>query len=529
MALLRCVFVILAALGAQAAPAQSLRWASQGDMQTTDPHSQNEVMTNSLNNQVYEGLTRRMRDMSMGPALATEWSQVSPRVWRFKLRPGVKFHDGTPFTADDVVFSMQRLRDPNAPQRVYANAVGIPRAVDPLTVEFVLDKPNPIVPELMANLFIMSRRWCEEHRVTRPLDFKKQEESYASQHANGTGPFILVSRQPGGKTVFKRNPAWWNRFEGNLQEFTYLPISNDATRTAALISGEVDFVLDPPPRDVARLRTLPQLKVLDGEENRLIFIGMDQTRDRLLYGQAPGDRNPFKDLRVRKALYHAIDIEAIKAKLMSGYAVLTGGLTSSSRGAYGDPALEARLPYDPGLARRLLAEAGYPDGIEVTMDCPNNRYVNDERLCIALAGMWAQVKVKVKVNAMPRTLFFPKIEKFDTSLYLAGWGGGSTDAEVMLTPVLRNRGEQGVGVANYGGSVNAEGDALAAASTTETDPVKREALVKAALKSFREQVNIIPLHRQVIPWAMRREVSIPHSPNNWANMDWVTVGPSASR
>ncbi len=509
---------------ATAAPAQTLRWSSQGDMQTTDPHSQNEVMTNSLNNQVYESLTRRQKDMSVGPALATEWTQVTPLIWRFKLRPGVKFHDGTPFTADDVVFSMQRLRDTNAPQRVYANAVGIPKAVDPLTVVFALDKPNPIVPELMVNLYIMSRRWCEEHRVTRPLDFKKQEESYASQNANGTGPFILVSRQPGVKTVFKRNPAWWNKFEGNLQEFTYLPITNDATRTAALISGEVDFVIDPPPRDIARLRTLPQLKVLDGEENRLVFIGMDQARDKLLYGQAPGDRNPLKDLRVRKALYHAIDIEAIKTKLMSGYALPTGGLTSSPRGAYNDAKLETRLPYDPALARKLLAEAGYADGFDITIDCPNNRYINDERICIALASMWAQVKVRVKVNAMPRTQFFPKVEKFDTSLYLAGWGGGSTDAEIMLTPVLRNRGEQGVGVSNYGGSINNEGDALAAASTAETDPKKREALVKAALLAFRDQVNIIPLHRQVIPWAMKREISIPHSPNNWASMDWVTVG-----
>jgi peptide/nickel transport system substrate-binding protein len=519
----RLIALALLAAAPLLAPAQTLRWASQGDMQTTDPHSQNEVMTNSLNNQVYEGLTRRQKDLSMGPSLATEWTQVTPLIWRFKLRPNVKFHDGTPFTADDVVFSMQRLRDANSPHRVYANAVGIPKAVDALTVIFTLDKPNPIVPELMANLYIMSKRWCEQNRVTRPLDFKNREESYASQNANGTGPFMLVTRQPGVKTAFKRNPAWWGKFEGNLQEFVFMPISNDATRTAALISGEIDFVIDPPPRDVARLRSLPQLKVLDGEENRLVYIGMDQSRDKLLYANVPGDKNPFKDLRVRRALYHAIDIEAIKTKLMSGYSVPTGGLTPSPRGGYNDPKVETRLPFDPALSRKLLADAGYPDGFEVTMDCPNNRYINDERICIALASMWAQVKVKVKVNAMPRTLFFPKAEKFDTSLYLAGWGGGSTDAEVMLTPVLRNRGEQGVGVANYGGSINNEADALAAASTIETDPKKREGLVKAALQSFREQVNLIPLHRQVIPWAMKREITMPHSPNNFVSMDWVTI------
>jgi peptide/nickel transport system substrate-binding protein len=517
------LFAALLVLATGLTQAQTLRWSSQGDMQTTDPHSQNEVMTNSLNNQVYETLTRRGKDLAAGPALATEWTQVTPLIWRFKLRPGVKFHDGTPFTADDVVFSMQRLRDENSPQRVYANAVGSPKAVDPLTVVFTLDKPNPIVPELLSTLFVMSRKWCEEHRVARPLNFKQQEESYASQHANGTGPFMLVSRQPGVKTVFKRNPHWWNKFEGNLQEFVYLPIGNDATRTAALITGEVDFVLDPPPRDIARLRSLPELKVVDGQENRIVYIGMDQSRDKLLYGQAPGDKNPLKDLRVRKALYHAIDIEAIKTKLMSGYSSPTGGLTPSPRGAYGDPKLENRLPYDVATAKKLLAEAGYPDGFDITLDCPNNRYVNDERICIALASMWAQVKVRVKVNAMPRTLYFPKIEKFDTSLFLTGWGGGSTDAETMLTPVLRNRGEQGVGVANYGGIVNADADALAAASTVEIDPKKREATVKAALQAYRDQVNIIPLHRQVIPWAMRKEVSMPHSANNWASMDWVTI------
>lgn len=523
MSFLRSAFLLSLLLPALCAQAQTLRWSSQGDMQTTDPHSQNEVMTNSLNNQVYETLTRRGKDLAPMAALATEWTQVTPLIWRFKLRPGVKFHDGTPFTADDVVFSMQRLRDDNSPQRVYANAVGSPKAVDPLTVVFTLDKPNPIVPELLTTLFIMNRKWCEQNRVARPLNFKQQEESYASQNANGTGPFMLVSRQPGVKTVFKRNPNWWNKFEGNLQEFTYLPIGNDATRTAALITGEIDFVLDPPPRDIARLRAMPELRILDGQENRIVYVGMDQSRDKLLYGQTSDGKNPLKDLRVRKALYHAIDIEAIKTKLMSGYSSPTGGLTASSRGAYGDPKLETRLPYDPTAARKLLAEAGYPEGFDITLDCPNNRYVNDERICIALASMWAQVKVRVKVNAMPRTLYFPKIEKFDTSLFVTGWGGGSTDAETMLTPVLRNRGEQGVGVANYGGIVNTDADALAAASTIEIDPKKRETLVKSALQAYRDQVNIIPLHRQVIPWAMRKEVSMPHSANNWASMDWVTV------
>ncbi len=526
MTFLQCVVLIPALMAAFAVPAQTLRWAAQGDLQTTDPHTANEIQTNSLNGQVYEPLVRRLPDQSLAPALAVEWTQATPLLWRVKLRPGVKFHDGTPFTADDVVFSMQRLRDPVSPYRVYANAVGVPKAVDPLTLVFALDKPNPIFPEHLVSLAIMSKRWAEANRVTRPLDLKAREESYASQNANGTGPFILVSRQPGVKTVFRRNTAHWGRSlpgQGNVQELVFMPISIDATRTAALISGEVDFVLDPPPRDIERLRGMPELKVVDGVDNRILFIGMDQARDKLLYGQVPGDKNPFKDLRVRRALYQAIDIEAIKTKIMAGFAVPTGGLTPSARGAYNDASLETRLPYDVAAARRLMAEAGYADGFEVTLDCPNNRYVNDEKICLALASFWAQLKIKVKVNALPRVLYFPKIDKYDTSLYLHGWGGGSTDAEVMLTPILRNRGEQGVGVSNNGGWVNDKADALAGASTVESDPKKREQLVKAALAEYRQQINIIPLHRQMIPWAMRANVRVLHSANNWLSVEWVTV------
>lgn len=524
--MLRWSTACLLLLTCLASPAQTLRWAAQGDMQTTDPHSQNEILTNSLNGQVYDYLVRRQKDQSVGPAIATEWTQVTPLLWRVKLRPGVKFHDGTPFTADDVVFSMQRLRDPASPFRVYANAVGLPKAVDPLTVVFALDKPNPIFAEHLLSLHIMSKTWCEAHRITRPLNFKEKEDSYANLNANGTGPFMLVSRQPGVKTVFKRNPNYWGRAEpgqGNVQELQFIPIGNDATRTAALISGEIDFVLDPPPRDIERLRSTPGIKVLDGVENRLIYIGMDQTRDKLLYASVPGDKNPLKDQRVRRALYQAIDIEVIKSKLMSGYSLPTGGLTPSIKGGYNDPAVETRLPYDPSAARKLMAEAGFSEGFEITLDCPNNRYINDEKICVALASMWAQLKLKVKVNAMPRALFFPKMEKFDTSLFLAGWGGGTTDAETMLSPVLRNRGEQGIGYANYGGSVNDRADALAAASTIETDPQKREGLVKSALQGFREQVNLIPLHRQVVPWAMRANLNVTHSPGNWLNADWASA------
>jgi len=514
--------VSLSAVLATPAQAQTFRWASQGDPQTMDPHSQNESMTNMMNGQVYETLIKRDRQLNFVPALANEWSQTGPLTWRFKLRPGVKFHDGTPFSADDVVFSVNRGKELTSQINVYANAVGKPVAVDPLTVEFRMDRVNPVFLQHLGSLWIMSKSWAEKHKVLKPLDFKNKEESHASFNTNGTGPYILVSRQPGIKTTYKRNPNWWGKFDGNVQEIVYTPISNDATRLAALVSGEIDFVLDPAPRDVPRLRNTSGVKVIDGPENRVVFIGMDQHRDELLYGSVKG-RNPFKDVRVRRALQHAVDIETMKTKLMNGQSVPTGGMTPSPLAYFNDPEIEKRVPFDLPLARRLMAEAGYADGFEVTLDCPNNRYVNDEEICIALAGMWAQLKVKVKVNAMPRATYFPKLEKHDTSLYMLGWGGAVTDAETTLTPVMRNLADKGVGLYNYGRSRNDRFDALAAQSSVEPDTKKREDLIKAALKEWKEQVHTLPLHRQVIPWAARSNVSVVHRADNWLEVPWVTV------
>ncbi len=523
----RLVTVLLAAalgLAMAAAPvaAKTLRWASQGDPQTMDPHSQNESMTNMMNGQVYERLTRRDRNLQIVPSLALSWEQTAPLVWRFKLRPNVKFHDGAPFTSADVVFSIQRAQGPTSNINVYANAVGTPVAIDPLTVEFRLARVNPIFVQHLDTLWMMNRAWAEKHKVTRPLDFKNKEESFAGFNQNGTGPFMLANRQPGIRTTYKRNPAWWGSFEGNVTEIVYTQIANDATRLAALVSGEIDFVLDPAPRDILRLRNTSGVKIIDGPENRVVFIGMDQYRDELLYSSVKG-KNPFKDLRVRQALYHAIDIETIKTKLMNGQSFPTGGITASPLGSYKDPAIETRLPFDLAKARALMAEAGYADGFEVTIDCPNNRYINDEEICIALAGMWAQLKVKLRVNAMPRATYFPKLEKYDTSMYMLGWGGAVTDAETTITPVLRFPDGKGMGNNNSGRVKNDKFEALAAASSIEPDVKKREELVKAALREYTQQVHLIPLHRQVIPWAARRNVDPVHRSDNWLEVAWIKI------
>ena len=513
---------LLAALSLGAAQAQTLKWASQGDLQTMDPHSRNESLTNSLNGQIYEYLTGRDKQLNIVPLLATEWQQTGPLQWRMKLRPNVKFHDGTPFTADDVVFSVNRAAKKTSQIRVYASAMGEPKKIDNLTVEFNLKEVNPIFLQHANAIFIMSKVWCEKNNVSEPLDFTAKEQSHTAFNANGTGPYMLVSRQPDVKTVYKRNPNWWGKFDGNVQDVVYTPIKSNSTRVAALISGELDLVLDPPPTDTPRLRETSGVKIIDGPENRVIFIGMDQGREELLYSSVKG-KNPFKDQRVRQALYQAVDEETIKTKLMRGQAAPTGATMVAPQGTFNDPALEKRLPFDLDAAKKLLTSAGYPEGFEVTLDCPDDRYVNDEEICKTLASMWARLGVKVRVNTMPRSVYFAKLGKLDTSMYMLGWGGSVTDAETTLTPIYRTRAPGGIGDFNYGQVNNPKLDQLAAASSKEPDPVKREALIKAAIKEHNDQVHHIPLHRQFIPWATRSNVEVVHRADNWLEWAWVRI------
>ncbi len=504
------------------AQAQTLRWASAGDPQTMDPYSQNENLTNATNHQIYEFLVERDKTLGFVPGLATEWKQEGPLKWVFKLRKGVKFHDGKPFTADDVVFSVNRALEKTSQIAAYASGLGTPKKIDDLTVEFNLAQVNPIFLDHLNTVFIMSKAWCEEHKATKPQDFANKEEAYTAFNANGTGPYMLVARQPDVKTVLKRNPNYWGKLEGNVQDVIYTPIKNDATRMAALITGEVDFVLDPPPRDLEKLRENKQIKIVEGPENRVVFIGMDQGRDELLYASVKG-KNPFKDLRVRQALYQAIDIDTIKTKLMNGQATPTGAIVPSALGSSNDPDVEKRLPYDLKAAQKLMADAGYADGFEVTLDCPNNRYINDERICQTLASMWARINVKIRLNAMPKSTYFPKLEKLDTSLYMLGWGGSITDPETTFTPIYRNRAPKGVGFYNYGDYKDDKLDAMIAASSKEGDPVKRKAMIKEIFLTHNAAVHHIPLHRQFIPWAARSNIQFVHRADNWLEMRWVTV------
>ena len=501
------------------------RWSSQGDYLTADPHAQNEGLNNLLNDHVYERLTVRGKKLEILPALAESWTRVNDLTWHFNLRRSVKFHDGSPFTADDVVFSYERAQSTGSNFKVFASPLGKVNRIDDYTVEFLTPRPHPAFLDNVIAINIMSRKWTEAHDAVKPQDYKTAVETFVSRNANGTGPLKLISRQAEVKTVMQKNPDWWGikagRFEGNVTEMQYLPIKSDATRMSALITGEIDFVLDPPLQDIPRLKREPRVKIIEGPENRVIFVGMDQGHDELAYSSVKG-KNPFKDIRVRQAIYHAIDIEAIRSQVMRGFSVPTGSIIVPSSFGY-RVAMEGRLAYDVERSKKLLREAGYPQGFGITLDCPNNRYVNDERICTAIAAMLERVGIKIRVVAMPRAQFFQKLERLDSSFHLYGWGGAPSDGTTYLTPLTHSFDGKGRGDFNMGRFSDAEVDRNIDQASGEMDDAKREVLLSAAATRVRDQAYLIPLHRQIIPWAARAGVAVVHRADNVLSVFWVKL------
>ncbi len=332
---------VCAAFACQA-QAKTFRWGFQGDVAMMDPYGLFETLTVGFHSNIFEGLVRTDGDLEIGPARASEWSNPAPDVWRFQLRRGVRFHDGAPFTADDVLFSFERVRKPRSDFLTAVATIKEVRKIDDFTVEIVTNGPDPILDRKLVIVFIMSKSWAEAHGAEDPVDVRQGIENYAARHANGTGPFMLKSREPDVKTVLVANPDWWDKAGHNVTEAIFTPIGADATRVAALLSGELDLAYPVPLQDVARIQRRSGLRVLQGPELRTIFLGMDQVRDELLYSSVKG-ANPFKDKRVRQAFFQAINIGAIHKKIMRGASPPTGLMIAPGINGF-DESLNGRLP-----------------------------------------------------------------------------------------------------------------------------------------------------------------------------------------
>lgn len=508
-------------LAANPAGANTLRWAAQNDAQTLDPHSQNHSATATITGYAYEGLTRYTEKFDVEPALATKWTYVTPTQLRFDLRRGVKFHDGTPFTADDVVFSLQRIKHPASNMIIYASGIKEARKVDTHTVDFILEGPNPVLTRNLTYVRIMSKAWAQKNRNENPQDFKAKEDTYASRNAMGTGPFRITGWTPDQKITMVANKDWWDKPSGNISAVTYLPIKSDATRVAALLSGDLDLLTDLPPQDVAKLKADPRLKVIDGPENRTIFFAMDLGSDEIKGSSVKG-KNPFKDRRVREALSIAIDREAIRRSLMRGLSIPAAVMVAPV--TYGWSAeLDTVAKPDVARAKQLLADAGYAEGFEVPLACPNDRYVNDEEICQAVVAMWARIGVKARLTTQPMTQHSAAMQRFELPLYMYGWGVTTFDAQYTLQDIVHTKTGGVDGKGNFSRVSDAKVDALVQQMKVETDVPKRLALMQEALKRTRDEVLFIPLHHQVRPWAMRAGVSLPHSANDAPQAKWATL------
>jgi len=508
------------ALTAGAVHAKTFKWTSASDIPTWDIHSQNNALANGVHASVYESLVYyNSRTFKPEPMLATGWTQVSPTQLRVTLRTGVKFHDGSPFTADDAVFSLERAMSKTSNFTVYTQGITRVVKVNDNTIDIITGGPNPVLINQLTELRMMSKAWAEKNNSVAPKDIKTQDENFAHRNANGTGPFMLKEWQPDQKIVLVRNPNWWGKMEGNVTEVVYTPVRAVATRMAALLSGEVDFVLDPSPQDLPRVRGNSSFKVIDGVENRTIFFGMDQHRDELPGSNVKG-KNPLKDQRVRKALYQAIDMDAIARVTLRGLGQPTGALVAPQVAGWNE-SVHQRYPFDVAAAQKLLADAGYKDGFEVDFACPNNRYINDEAICQAVTAMWARVGVKAKLRTLPLATYFPMIQRYEASIYMLGWGVPTFDALYSLQSLVRSVGQGGDGNYNVGRYSNPKMDAIIDRAKTETDPFIRPRLLTEALQLQNEDVAHIPLHNQIIPWAMKRNIDVVHRADN--RLDWRLI------
>lgn len=508
------------ALGTAGVQAKTFKWTSASDIPTWDIHSQNNALANGVHASVYESLVYyNSRTFKAEPVLATGWKQMTPTQLRLTLRTGVKFHDGSTFSADDAVFSIERAMAKTSNFAVYTAGIDKVVKVDANTIDIFTKDPNPVLLNQLTELRMMSKAWAEKNNSVAPKDIKTKDENFAHRNAMGTGPFTLKEWQPDQKLVLTRNPAWWGKAEGNVTEVIYTPVRNVSTRMAALLSGEVDFVLDPSPQDLGRVRASPDLKVVDGIENRTIFFGMDQFRDELPGSDVKG-KNPLKDQRVRKALYQAIDIDTIARVTLRGLGQPTGALVAPQVNGWNE-AVHKRFAFDVAAAQKLLADAGYPNGFEVDFACPNNRYINDEAICQAVTAMWARIGVKAKLRTLPLVTYFPMIQRYEASIYMLGWGVPTFDAMYSLQSLVRTVGAQGDGNYNVGRYSNPQMDGLIERAKKETNLKLRTELLNRALMLQNQDVAHIPLHNQVIPWAMKKNIDVVHRADN--RLDWRLI------
>jgi len=499
-----CVFWTLIASGAWAADApKKLTIAVRAAATSIDPHYHLLNPNKDLAAHIFDTLTAMDENVHLKPSLAVSWRLVDDHTWEFKLRQGVKFHNGNPFTADDVAFTIARVPNvANSPgsYAVYTKRIKSVEVVDDYTVRFTTDGVYPLLPIDLSMVYMLDR---ETHEGLTTEDFN------SGKGAIGTGPYRFVSFERGDRVELKRNDDYWGD-RPEWDQVTIRVISNDASRLAALLAGDVDVIDAVPTTDLGRLRDEPRVKVWDALSMRAIFLWIDQHKaDETAYVTGPnGEKlaeNPLKNVKVRRALSMAINRDAIVGRLMQDAAVPTGQFLPE--GAFGyDPDIQAPA-FDPEGAKQLLAEAGYPDGLRITLHGPNDRYVNDSRIIQAIGQMWERIGVKTAVEPEPWSAYIGRMTRGDFSIGLLSVGTSTGEASNPLRSVFATANpDKGLGASNYGGYSNPEMDAVVDKAMGTTDDAAREELLRQATRLVMDDVAVVPLHIQKSFWASKPDI-----------------------
>jgi peptide/nickel transport system substrate-binding protein len=486
----------LGAVFAGTSGAVTLKLAMDADPVSLDPHVQLSGGMLQYSHMVFDPLVRWTRDGSFEPRLATKWELVNPTTTRFYLREGVKFHSGNEFTAEDVVFTIERLKKSDDFKGLFEYFTGA-KAVDKHTVDLITKEPYGLVMAMGTYIFPMDKAF---YSGTDPQNNKakdlilKTDYSFANFNESGTGPYMVTQREQGVKTTFTRFKGYWEKETGNVDEIVFTPISEAPTRVAALLSGDVDFILPVPPADLDRVEKTQGLKLVTMSGSRIITFQLNQKR-----------RPEFANPKVRLAMAYAYNNEGVAQKIMKGFA--TAAAQNSPKGYQGhNPALTPR--YDVAKAKELMKEAGFEQGFECTMIAPNNRYVNDEKISQAFVSMMSKIGIKISLKTMPKAQYWDQFDAQAADIQMIGWHSDTEDSAnfyeyLYMCPDK----ETGRGQYNSGNYCNKEVDALTLKSNTETDIAKRSAILQNIEKILYDEAAYIPLHWQNLSWASKENMN----------------------
>lgn len=496
---------LMAAATTTPSHAQELRVAVGSQITSMDPHYHNLTPNTAAAGMIFNTLVATDSRSRLQPGLAESWRPVNDSTWEFKLRPNVRFHNGNAFTAEDVAFTLERVPNvPNSPSSFaqFVRAIKAVEIIDPLTIRFRTDGPYPLLPNDLIGVMILDKE--SSQNVTT-------EDFNAGRALIGTGPFRFVSYRNGDHLVVERNDDYWGE-KPHWQRVTYRMLTGDAPRTSALLAGDVDVIDQVPTSDLARLRRDERFSVQETVGLRLVYLALDQTReDGTPFVTGPNgeklDRNPLRDRRVRRALSMAVDRSAIAARVMEDATVPTGQIMPA--GTFGYVADIPAPPADANAAKRLLAEAGYPNGFRITLHGPNDRYMNDARIIQAVGQMWTRIGVRTQVEAQPFTTFIARAGRGETSAHLMGLAATSGEASTMLRALLGtvNR-DTGTGASNRGRYSNPAFDAKLTEALRTLDDKERERILQEATRIAIDDQGLIPIHIQKNAWALRRGLTI---------------------